>query len=447
MAQPQQSDWQPPSYAIPVGGWKPPSYAVPSSGTPTPSESATPQQPPASGSLYYAKQLGRAGLNALGGVGASAIKPVSTLFDVAKAPLENLGVSPQTVEKGSNYLHQLSTPPPGIAGEAGNLLGQGAQFVAPAGLEESAAAKIGEAIPNAPWIVRGIAKAVPAAISSGTISKLQGTGFVPGAVLGAAAEPISEGMHALGGNMAARAAGVTNNQLRYGAKPGEEILGLKGIRPSTIRASASAKATALTQELESALEQSGKEVSLIPAKDEVDKAISKAANQNDLTTFKHLEPLAEQVSSLPDKAPAREALEYKRGLKTLSNFQKASPVTAPAMSAARGAYSAVDSELDKAVPKVNDLDNRIHSLITVSKPKGTGGMGLGKYILPYMAARAIEAGGGGPLGEAAGMGLTFAGESPAARIMLGKGLAKAPTIERGMRPVLLKGLKQLRSSQ
>lgn len=334
-------------------------------------------------------------------------------------------------------LSRLGTPREGIGEGIGRYGAQGLEFMAPGGAEERAAGMIGGALRSAPGLVRGTAELLPAAVSSGAVSALQGTGFAPGAALGAVGGMAGKALEAGGAGMATRAAGVTEKQLKYGAKPAEEILGLRGIRPGTIRQSAQTEAGNLTRELESKIDASGATVDFTPAKQALDKAINKAADQRDLATFSHLQPLADQLAGIPDKLPAREALDAKRGLGSLADFQSGSAVTKPAKAAARQVYHAADESIDRAVPEANALDDRIHSLVTIAQPKGSGRAGMGGILIPWLAERATESLGGGPVAGLAGSLAALAGMSPASRIAIGKGMAALPRFGRMLRAPIL----------
>jgi hypothetical protein len=328
-------------------------------------------------------------------------------------------------------ISDLLQPPQGPAEKAGYFGEQAAEYMSPAG-EEEIGAKLLAKYPR-------LGKLIMEALRSGAISGLQGTGFVPGVVAGGLGSAAGEGLAAVGGKIGAKAAGVTEKQLKYGARPEDEILHLKGVRPSTVRKAAQEKALQLTKQMESMLSAHSGTVDLTPAKQAVQDALDKAARQHDFTTIEHLTRLFDQVTSLPDAASAREALDYKRGLKELSAFHQTGQVTAPAKAAARSAYHAIDAELDKTAPEINELNERIQSLLTIAKPRGSGKMGLGKYLLPAIAARLAAPG----IGELAAAGLTGAAETPTARIAVGRTIGRyGPKAIKATYPFLLRAVKK-----
>lgn len=328
--------------------------------------------------------------------------------------------------------------PTNTAQKIGKYGEQAAEFFVPGLGEEDAEAQAAKYLPWLGKYAPMAGRTVLNTLGTGAVNKLQGGSFLQGAGAGLVGSGIGEGLRSVGGKIAQRAAGVTEKQLKYGANPGQEILDLKGIRPSTVRANAAAKAADLTGQMENELAKTPTPVDLTPAKQVVMSAVQKASNQNDLTTLKHLEPLFDQVSSLPDSAPARQALEYKRGLGTLSKFSNYAPVTDPAKAAARGTYHAVDSAIDDVAPKANDLNDRIHNLATISGARGQGHMGLGKYIIPAFLAHTVAAAGGGPLAEIASAGLAGAAETPTARLALGRAAGRyAPRAVKASYPFFL----------
>jgi hypothetical protein len=335
----------------------------------------------------------------------------------------------------------LLQPPQGPAEKAGYFGEQAAEYMSPAG-EEEIGAKLLAKYPR-------LGKLIMEALRSGAISRLQGTGFVPGVVAGGAGGVMGEGLTAVGGKIGAKAAGVTEKQLKYGARPEDEILHLKGVRPSTVRKAAQEKAEQLTKQMESIFSAHPGTVDLTPAKQAVQDAVDKANLQHDLKTLEHLKTLRQQVDSFPDKASALQALNLKRGLQPLTSFHQTGELTDSARGAARSAYHAIDDELNKVSPKVDELNQRIHSLLTIAKPRGSGKMGFGKYLLPGAAAYLTERETGDRsdrvIPPLAAYLLAMEAESPTGRIALGKAAGKyGPEAIKATYPFLLRALKKSR---
>jgi hypothetical protein len=328
----------------------------------------------------------------------------------------------------------LAQPPQGPAEKAGYFGEQAAEYMSPAG-EEEIGAKLLAKYPR-------IGKLIMEALRSGAISRLQGTGFVPGVVAGGAGSMLGEGLAAVGGKIGAK-------QLKYGARPEDEILHLKGVRPSTVRKAAQEKALQLTKQMESMLSAHSGTVDLTPAKQAVQDAVDKANLQHDLKTLEHLKTLRKQVNSFPDKASALQALNLKRGLQPLTSFHQTGELTDAARGAARSAYHAIDDELNKVSPKVDELNQRIQSLLTIAKPRGTGKIRFGRYLLPGTAAYLTERETGDRsdrvIAPSAAFLLATAAETPAGRIALAKAAGKyGPKAIKATYPFLLRAVKKSR---
>jgi hypothetical protein len=362
------------------------------------------------------------------GIGKGALHTVTGISELLhKIPLVGEMLAPSAgIRAAQNY-----ATPHGLAQKTGYFGEQAAEYMVPMG-EEEIGAKLLAKYPR-------LGKLIMEALRSGAISGLQGTGFVPGVVAGGAGSVMGEGLTAVGGKIGAKAAGVTEKQLKYGARPEDEILHLKGVRPSTVRKAAQEKAEQLKKQMESLLSAHSGTVDLTRAKQVVMAALDKAARQHDFTTIEHLTRLFDQVTSLPDAASAREALEFKRGLQPLTSFHQTGPLTDAARGAARSAYHAIDAELDKVAPQINELDQRIHSLLTISGARGSGKMGVGKYFGPALAYHAAATGAGGLAMAAA----TGAAESPSGRIAIGRTIGRyGPKAIKGTYPFLLRALKK-----
>lgn len=388
-----------------------------------------------------ARQLGSAALDLAGGRKAEAVSdalegagrmitPAALPF-AAAAPVAALGAA------GAGYLGQK--------------------------LGEYGARKFG-ASPETERMIGDVAS-IPASVAGGA----------GGGLLSKAAGPLAES--ALG------IRGVTH---AYGANPGKAILEeTSGVRPSTVERSAKDAIKTLGQEVEARAAASPNKASLLPARNVVESAIGQAAGRNSTATPSELQPLKRFLNE-PTPGFAG-ATEYPPGAHTPISYQQTnSPVLGPngqpipgaprviggpapaevvaekqpaaaalgmrrqldqdfirnwnpalntkgMLGTARRAYGAVGSELDKAVPGLQHLDQRISGLIPAAQrarmtdlSAGPGERILNRVSRPTGGMLPLIFGyhEGGPLGA---LGTLIGQEtlsSPAAKMMGARGMYK-----------------------
>ena len=112
--------------------------------------------------------------------------------------------------------------------------------------------------------------------------------------------------------------------------------------------------------------------SMGPARDVVSGAMGKAARENASSLHGQLGEMSDFLGrrfnsgeAIPDELTPRQGLDLKRGFAT-EFLGRWNPEThGGTLSTARGAYHALDSELDRTVPEAAELNQRISSLIPV----------------------------------------------------------------------------------
>lgn len=250
------------------------------------------------------------------------------------------------------------------AGRVGEQIGE---FMVPGGAEEA----VGSAVPKA---LAPAARIATSALTSGGVNKAQGGSFGTGAVLGAAGGALGEGARAIAPKIAEKAIGIRKADRFYDKTPGAAIINeTRGFSPATVADSARDAIDKLSSQAEGLYSGSPTPVSLQPARDVFQKAISKAEAENNPAAIEQLKKLGSQLDTnyttkLP-LAPTQTA----NGLRNLKRgFGDAVGTWNPEISkgvnnVGKQAYRALDSELDRAVPEGADLNQRISSLIPVAK--------------------------------------------------------------------------------
>jgi hypothetical protein len=214
-----------------------------------------------------------------------------------------------------------------------------------------------------------------AALDSGALNKVQGGSFGTGAAAGGVGSALGSGLRAIAPKVAESALGIKRADRAFGKTPGEAIINeTKGVRPSTIAASAKGTLSQLNPQLDAAAAASTIPGSLHPALSVVDDAISKAAGQNAGKTIQQLQPmrdfLTKNVANGLPLSPTQSSsgvLNLKRGFGNdfLHNWN---PETLPGVTGTgRNVYHALDAELDRTAPAAENLNQRISSLIPVEK--------------------------------------------------------------------------------
>lgn len=269
------------------------------------------------------------------------------------------------------------TAPDSFAGKTGKFVEQAAEYAIPGGV----ATTLTKA---ASLPVRAAAQGVAAGLTSGVQSGGSPQQMAMSAALGAVGPIVGAGVRKLAGSAAEKALGVTKADRGYGKTPGVAILEeTSGIRPATVEASARAKSSALTKEMEGLVDAAsgpnGARGSLATARQSVSDRITDATTQRAIDTAAKLKPLSDRLTTdavtgrpLAASQTPRGILNMKRGLRKdfVTNWN---PDSNPAAvrDAAKIASRALDAELDQASPQIAGLNQRISSLIPVAERAGS----------------------------------------------------------------------------
>jgi hypothetical protein len=207
----------------------------------------TPSAPPEPSML----QKAGAGIgDFFGGIGSGALHTLATIG--YPAGMAAHAISPKNFPAPSTSNPVLQAPD-SISGKVGRGIEQVGEFLAPGGLEKSGAAKLAELAPWAGRAAKPLAKVLTSGISAGAVNSAQGGSPVTGAAMGAGGQIIGQGLKAAAPVMAETALGLPKAARAFGKTPGTALLDeTRGIRPSTIAASAQGKLGELNPQLESA---------------------------------------------------------------------------------------------------------------------------------------------------------------------------------------------------
>lgn len=175
----------------------------------------------------------------------------------------------------------------------------------------------------------------------------------------------------------------------FGKTPGRAILDeTKGVRPSTVQASAGAKLNELNSNIDRMAQQHPAPVDIRPAHDFIDQQSTKAQEQNNVGGVNAIAPVRAQLEENPfglnqpfasptvgnpnayisPMQSAEGALNLKRGLRNQFVKNSWNPDAGPALAkdVARGASGVIDQQLDRALgPEFSKTNQRISSLIPV----------------------------------------------------------------------------------
>lgn len=313
----------------------------------------------------------------LKGVGKGALHTLDSTDDWARAHLPafmtNTGMG---FGKPANLTAEHAREQPhNTAQSIGRGVEQAGEFMLPTGVEEGAARLGGAALGRAGEIG---GRLLGSAVHSGTINKVQGGNFGTGAAAGVAGTGIAQGLKAIAPALAETALRVRGNDRLYGRTVGDAILNdTHGVRPATIAKSAQSTISRLTPELENTANQAGQNGargSLMPARNSVQATIGRHTANRAADSIAELSPLQERLATdsitgqplAPQQTPTG-LLQLKRGLN--SDFiQNWKPDQPPGLrSSAKTAYGNLANEFHAAAPGTQELDQRISSLIPVTK--------------------------------------------------------------------------------
>ena len=300
----------------------------------------------------------------------------------------NMGFGPPA---NLEHVKQMATPQ-GTAQKIGYGGEQIGEFLAPGGLEERGAAKLATLAPKLGKYAAPLAHVLTSAISSGGVNAAQGGSPVTGALMGAGGQVVGQGLKAAAPVIAETALGLPKAARAFGKTPGTALLNeTRGIRPSTIAASAQERLGQLNPQLEQAADaasvrpapqmsasipptiESNPVASLRPARSVISGAMGKAANQNAEGLHGQLGNMLDSLSQrfqtgepIPENITPRQLLDLKRGFNE-ENLRWNPEMHDRALSTGRQAYNALDQELDRTVPESAGLNQRISSLIPVAQ--------------------------------------------------------------------------------
>lgn len=256
-------------------------------------------------------------------------------------------------------------------GKGGEQIGE---LMLPGVGEEGAAAKISSLLPFLGKLALPAARVAYGAGTMGAQNAMQGGDVGTGALAGAGGGVLGEGLRAIAPKLVETALGITGKASRYGATPAEAVLAeTSGFKPGKIAASAGAKASDLTGQLQQAVSQSTAVASRQPAIDVVDNAISAAQKKNVQPVVTKLQAIRSQLTHdittgqpFGPTATPEEILAAKRGVGDLINSWTREEKTG-VQKVLPQVYHALDSELDRTVPGADELNQRISSLIPAKK--------------------------------------------------------------------------------
>jgi hypothetical protein len=319
-----------------------------------------PSAPPPEPSMLQ-KAAGGVG-DFFGGIGSGALHTLSTIGRPAGWLAEKMGAPKADPNSPLFQTH-------GTAGAIGKGLEQTAEFMIPGEAEEKGALKLAELAPKLGKYADPLAHILTSAAGSSAVNTAQGGSPVTGALMGAGGQVLGQGLKAAAPVIAETALGLPKAARAFGKTPGTALLDeTRGIRPSTIAASAQERLGQLNPQLESAAANSKVPASLLPARGIVSDAANKAASQNAEGLFNQL---GKQGDFLDYGGPSgqvtpQELLDLKRGFNE-EHLRWNPEMHDRALSTGRQAYNALDQELDRTVPESAGLNQRISSLIPVAQ--------------------------------------------------------------------------------
>jgi hypothetical protein len=349
------------------------------------------------------------------------------LADWTNAGLRKAGnlVSPELTERFLPAFPAVKPPalePKGYGEKAGYLGEQVGEFFIPGPQEVKLAGKIAEYAPALGKFAAPLGRTLAAATSTGLVNKAQGGGFTEGAAAGGVLGGLGEAGKAVAPALAETALGITKRLRGFGKTPGKAALEeIRGVSPGTLAENARTKLGELTRQLEAHAANSKVPTSTDSALKVLDREQAKALSQNNRTVYDQLHAIREQLSKdlfsgqpLADKLPAAKLLDLKRGIGSLEKSWNPEQ-RGVTKGIVRQVYSALDKELDRAVPQSAKLNQRISSLIpvatraaSVERGAGLSQRTLGRFARPTGALVGAGLGGyqgyreGGPTGALLG---------------------------------------------
>lgn len=308
------------------------------------------------------------------GVLKSGIGTMSAADDFAQKHLPAFMTTPigqaPTAENSARAVEtakQMATPN-GTAQAIGKGIGNAAQFLIPGAAEEAGASML------APTIGKVASKLATSALGAGVVNKAQGGGFGAGAVAGGIGSGIGQVAQKVAPVLAETALKVRGADRGYGATPGRAILDeTTGIKPSSVVDSARKSLGDLNNEASNIASKVTEPVDLGATRTGALDAQNTAFARNNKGTIKDLSELNDQLGKeyatgapIPKEVPATRAVELKRGLGDLRNFNPT--VRSDFGDAAVGnAYHTLGQSINEVAPEIAPLNQRMQSLIPVVK--------------------------------------------------------------------------------
>jgi hypothetical protein len=348
------------------------------------------------------------GLNTFAGIGslASHIPGLGGL----KAPAEQL---------------RQQVAPQNGAQSGGRAVEQAGEFLVPGLGEEALAAKTAPMLSKISAIAPAAVKLGAAALTTGTLNKVQGGSFgggvgasLGGAALGAG---LRAGMKAIAPAAAESAMGIRALDRTYNRTPGQAVLDeTKGLSLGSIAEQAGGKIDEYTNQLENNAANSAIPTDLQPARDVASSFVDTAALRNNDSTKNAVAKIGQQLDSrgtvpIPQFVSASEALALKRGIGDLQTSWNPATMGEFPTSAVSSTYGAMNNELANSIPDFQDLNSKISTLIPAKARAGAKDLNAGwiQKAFDRMGAHtgalaaplaAATYGGvhGGPLGALAG---------------------------------------------
>ncbi len=312
------------------------------------------------------------------GIAKGAMHTGSSLLHAVNAPiLPSLAKTDQVVPQLSDAADAMEahSHPQNLAQKIGYGGEQVGEFFLPTGAEEGLAEHGGELMGRAGEFG---GKLLGSGMHSGTVNAVQGGNFGTGAAAGVAGGAIGEGLRAAAPAIAETALRVRGNDRLFGRTVGDAILNdTSGVYPSSVASSAQNTINAIKPELEQRAADagaSGARGSLLPARQGLANTVNTHLMNRAVDSARELDPLASRLAvdpithlPLAENQSPTGLLNLKRGINSdfIQNWRPEQP---PGLrSSARGAYGAINDEFHRVVPGAQELDQRVSSLIPVTK--------------------------------------------------------------------------------
>lgn len=343
------------------------------------------------------------------GVGKGALSTVSAADDWARQHLpafmtnSNFGFGPPADLERLHAATQTHNTAQAV-GKGAEQIGE--FFIPGTGLEEGAANAVAKVAPK----LKTAARIAGAATTAGAVNAAQGGSFAGGAAGGAAGAGLAAGVRAAAPTIAEIAMAARATDRAFGRTPGEAILAeTTGINPGDIAKQAFDKVARYNAAVEDAARESQVPVSLAPANEKAASFLNTAKKQNNRTTIKEVQELADQLTHetgakevpIPDSISADRGLALRRGVDDLMNSWNPNNKRGLSDGAVSAVRTAINDELARAVPDYRELNAKISSLLPAAQRMGAKDLSasaleriLGRFMRPTGATVGAAVGGG-----------------------------------------------------